>query len=133
LDLLVNVDVDDLLWFAGRAAGRFVRVETLGASSAIDLLLKPDRTRPSAEANDLRGYRRHWTSIDHDFVVLHLGAAVAREIDVGATMKGEIRMHNWDRVAQTANPFAHRMCVLQFLGAGDDEIADRGENVPTSD
>jgi predicted enzyme related to lactoylglutathione lyase len=143
MDLLVNVDVDDLpkgIAFYQRAIGLQVgrrlgsfAVEMLGASSAIYLLLKPDRTRPSAEADDLRRYRRHWTPIHLDFVVAEIAAAVARAIDAGATMEGEIRTYNWGRVAQMADPFGHGMCFIQFLGRGYDEIADRGEDAPRSD
>jgi catechol 2,3-dioxygenase-like lactoylglutathione lyase family enzyme len=123
MDLLVNVDVDDLpkgIAFYKRAIGLQVgrrfgsfAVEMLGASSAVYLLLKPDRTRPSAEADDLRRYRRHWTPVHLDFVVADIAAAVTR-------------------ATQMADPFGHGMCFIQFLGRGYDEIADRG-GIPTSD
>ena len=136
MDLLVNVDVDDLskgIAFYQRAIGLQVGrrfgsfgVEMLGASSAIYLLRKPEGTRPSAEADDVRRYRRHWTPIHLDFVVPDIVAAVNRAIDAGATMEGEIRTHNWGRIAQMADPFGHGICFIQFLGRGYDEIADRG-------
>ncbi|HLK80161.1 MAG TPA: VOC family protein [Xanthobacteraceae bacterium] len=134
MDLLVNVDVDDLwkgIAFYERALGLQVgrrfgsfAVEMLGASSAIYLLLKPDGTRPSAEAADVRRYSRHWTPVHLDFVVPDIAAAVNRAIDAGATMEGEIRGHKWGRIAQMADPFGHGICFLQFLGRGYDEIAN---------
>src|SRR5215831_9505012 len=105
MDLLVNVDVDDLskgVAFYQRAIGlqigrRFgsFAVELLGSSSAIYLLLKPDGTKSSPGADDVRRYCRHWTPIHLDFVVPDVVAAVNRAIDAGATMEGEIRTHNW--------------------------------------
>lgn len=136
MDLLVNVDVDDLskgIAFYQRAIGlqigrRFgsFGVEMLGTSSAIYLLRKPEGTRPSAEADDVRRYCRHWTPIHLDFVVPDIVAAVNRAIDAGATMEGEIRTHNWGRIAQMADPFGHGICLIEFLGRGYDEIADQG-------
>ncbi len=135
MDLFVNVDVDDLskgIAFYQRAFGlqigrRFgsFAVEMLGASSAIYLLLKPDGTRSSAGTDDVRRYRRHWTPIHLDFVVPDVVAAVSRAIDAGATVEGEIRTHNWGRIAQMADPFGHGICFIQFLGRGYDEIADK--------
>jgi predicted enzyme related to lactoylglutathione lyase len=135
MDLLVNVDVDDLpkgIAFYQRAIGLQVgrrfgtfAVEMLGTSSAIYLLLKPDGTRPSAEADDVRRYQRHWTPIHLDFVVPDITAAVRRAIDAGATMEGEIQTHNWGHMAQMADPFGHGICFIQFLGRGYDEIAEQ--------
>src|SRR5215471_6747496 len=136
MDLLVNVDVDDLsegIAFYQRAIGlqigrRFgsFGVEMLGASSAIYLWRKPEGTRPSAEADDMRRYRRHWTPVHLDFVVPDIVAAVNQAIDAGATPEGEIRTHNWGRIAQVADPFGHGICFIEFLGRGYDEIADEG-------
>ena len=136
MDLLVNIDVDDLskaIAFYERAIGlqigrRFgsFGVEMLGASSAVYLLRKPEGTKPSAEADDVRRYRRHWTPIHLDFVVPDIVAAVNRAIDAGATLEDEIRTHSWGRIAQVADPFGHGICFIEFLGRGYDEIADEG-------
>jgi predicted enzyme related to lactoylglutathione lyase len=143
MDLLVNVDVNDLskgIAFYQRALGlqigrRFgsFAVEMLGASSAVYLLLKPDGTRPSAEADDVRRYRRHWTPIHLDFVVPDIAAAVNGAIDAGATMEGEIQTHNWGRIAQMADPFGHGICFIQFLGLGYDEMPNESDDVSASD
>jgi predicted enzyme related to lactoylglutathione lyase len=135
MDLLVNVDVDDLskgIAFYQRAIGlqigrRFgsFGVEMHGTSSAIYLLRKPEGTRPSAEADDVRRYRRHWTPIHLDFVVPDIVVAVNRAINAGATLEGEIRTQNWGHIAQMADPFGHGICFIEFLGRGYDEIADQ--------
>ena len=135
MDLLVNVDIDDLpkaIAFYQRAIGlqigrRFgsFAVEMLGASSAIYLLLKSDGTKSSDGTDDPRRYRRHWTPVHLDFVVPDVVAAVNRGIEAGATLEGEIRTHNWGRIAQMADPFGHGICFIEFLGRGYDEIADK--------
>src|SRR5260370_31637842 len=101
MDLLVNVDVDDLskgIAFYQRAIGlqigrRFgsFAVEMLGASSAFYLLLKPEGTKPSAEADDVRRYPRHWTPIHLDFVAPDIVAPVHPSTDASATLSGELR------------------------------------------
>ena len=133
MDLLVNIDVDDLpkaMDFYRKAAGlrvgrRFgsLGVEMLGATSAIYLLVKPEGTRPSPNADDLRRYRRHWTPVHLDFVVAELEAAVSQAIAAGATIEGEIQTHKWGRIAHLADPFGHGICLIEFLGRGYDEIA----------
>jgi predicted enzyme related to lactoylglutathione lyase len=133
MDLLVNIDVDDLskaIAFYQQAVGlrvgrRFdpLGAEMLGASSAVYLLVKPADTRPSANAEELRRYRRHWTPVHLDFVVEELDAAVSRALEAGATIEGEIETHRWGRIAHMADPFGHGICFIQFLGRGYDEIA----------
>lgn len=134
MDLLVNVDVDDLpkaIAFYEQAIGlrvgrRFgsIGVEMLGASSPVYLLLKPEGTKPSPLADDLRRYRRHWTPVHLDVVVHDIDMAARRAIDAGATVEGEIQTHSWGRMARMADPFGHGICLIQFLGRGYDEIAD---------
>ena len=133
MGLLVNIDVDDLskaMDFYRKAAGlrvgrRFgsLGVEMLGATSAIYLLVKPEGTRPSPNADNLRRYRRHWTPVHLDFVVAELEAAVSQATAAGATIEGEIQTHKWGRIAHLAVPFGHGTCLIEFLGRGYDEIA----------
>jgi predicted enzyme related to lactoylglutathione lyase len=135
MDMLVNIDVNDLpkgVAFYQQAVGlrpgrRFgsLGVEMLGASSAVYLLMKPEGTRPSSNADEMRRYRRHWTPVHLDFVVAELDAAVSRAIDAGARLEGEIQTHEWGRIAHMADPFGHGICFIQFLGNGYDEIADK--------
>jgi predicted enzyme related to lactoylglutathione lyase len=134
MDLLVNVDVDDLaeaIAFYQKAAGLRVGrrfgafgVEMVGASSPIYLLVKMAGTRPSATADDLRRYSRHWTPVHLDFVVPDLAAAVDRAIEAGAVQEGDIQTHDWGRIALLADPFGHGLCFIQFVGRGYDEIVE---------
>jgi predicted enzyme related to lactoylglutathione lyase len=135
MELLVNIDVDDLakaIAFYQQAMGlrpgrRFgsLGVEMLGSSSPIFLLVKPPDTRASTKTNDVRRYERHWTPVHLDFVVPELESAVRHAVDAGATLEGEIETHDWGRIAHLADPFGHGLCLIQFLGRGYDEIADK--------
>src|SRR5258707_15646018 len=97
-----------------------------GARSAFYQWRKPGETGQSQEEEDRAGSRRPWTAIHLDFVVPDIVAAVNRATDAGAPLEGEIRTHNWGRIAQMADPFGQGICFIQFLGRGYDEIADRG-------
>jgi predicted enzyme related to lactoylglutathione lyase len=135
MDLLVNIDVDDLakavafyeFAFGLKVARRFSDwgVELAGSSTPIFLLVKEEGTQPSAATGDLRHYRRHWTPVHLDFIVSDIKAAVARAIAAGATLEGEIATHKWGRLASMADPFGHGLCLIEFLGRGYDEIAER--------
>jgi predicted enzyme related to lactoylglutathione lyase len=134
-ELLVNIDVDDLdkaVAFyrgafgltVGRRFGAFA-VELLGASSAIYLLVKAPGTQTSPATDQRRDYARHWTPVHLDMVVADVEAAVARATQAGADCEGAIQTHNWGRIAHMADPFGNGFCLIQFLGRGYDEIADR--------
>ena len=132
MELLVNIDVDDLakgIAFYETALGLRVGrrfefgVELLGASSAIYLLVKSEGTQASRMSADLRRYRRHWTPVHLDVVVDDVGAAVGRALDAGATLEGDISVHEWGQIATMADPFGHGICFVQFLNRGYNEIA----------
>ncbi len=133
LSVLANIDVDSLLRatdFYCRALGLRVgrrfgssAVELLGGSTAIYLLEKPSGTPASAESPVLRDYTRHWTPVHLDFVVPEIQSAVVQARNAGARLEGEVRTHNWGRIAVMADPFGHGFCLIEFLGRGYDEIA----------
>jgi len=134
MELLVNIDVDDLskaIAFYQQAMGlrparRFGShgIEMLGSSSPVFLLAKPAGTSASTKTNEVRRYGRHWTPVHLDFVVAALEPALRQALDAGATLEGEVEIHNWGRIAHLADPFGHGICLIQFLGRGYDEIAD---------
>lgn len=132
MDLLINIDVDDLakaIAFYEKALGLHVGrrfdfgVELKGASSPIYLSVKGEGTQASRMSADLRRYSRHWTPVHLDVVVDDVGAAVGRALDAGATLEGDIRVHEWGQMATMADPFGHGICFVQFLNRGYDEIA----------
>jgi predicted enzyme related to lactoylglutathione lyase len=126
VDLLVNIDVDDLskaIDFYRKGVGLRVGrhfgalgVEMLGTTSAIYLLVKPEGTRPSTNADDLRRYRRHWTPVHLDFVVSELEAAVSRAVEAGAAIEGAIQTRKWGRIAHLADPFGHGILLHRIPG-----------------
>jgi len=132
--LLVNIDVDDLekaitfyrsafdLRLGRRLFGGTV-VEMLGASSNIYLLTKPSGSSASPHVSLPRDYRRHWTPVHLDFEVNDVEAAVQRALAAGAKLEGEVQTFPWGRIAKMSDPFGHGFCILQFIGAGYDEVA----------
>lgn len=132
--VLINIDVDDIdraEAFYGRAFGLTLGrrlgpevVELLGADAPIYLLAKPAGSRAAAETAQRRDYRRHWTPVHLDFVVEELEPALARALEAGAVLEGEVREHDWGRIAGLADPFGHGICLLQFTGRGYDALVE---------
>ncbi|HEX4300579.1 MAG TPA: VOC family protein [Gammaproteobacteria bacterium] len=133
MELLVNVDVDDLekaVDFYTRAFGLTVgrrfggeAAELLGGTAPIYLLLKAAGTPAARDLPQRRDYGRHWTPVHLDFVVPDADTAVQRAVAAGAVLEGDIRTHDWGRIAVLADPFGHGLCILQFLRRGYDEIS----------
>lgn len=133
MKLLVNIDVDDLekaitfyrsafdLHLGRRLFGGTV-VEMLGASSKVYLLTKPSGSSASPHVSLLRDYRRHWTPVHLDFEVNDVEAAVQRALAAGAKLESAVQTLPWGRIAMMSDPFGHGFCILQFIGAGYDEV-----------
>ena len=133
MHLVANIDVDDLekgIEFYERALGlRLERrlfdntvAEMRGASGQIYLLEKPAGSRPCVDRPILRDYQRHWTPVHLDFVVSDLEASVARAVAAGARLEGEPQSFRWGRLATMSDPFGHGICLVEWIGAGYDEI-----------
>jgi predicted enzyme related to lactoylglutathione lyase len=52
-------------------------------------------------------------------------AALSRAIEAGARAETEIRVEPWGKIVVLADPFGHGVCLIEFLGRGYDEVADR--------
>jgi predicted enzyme related to lactoylglutathione lyase len=137
MDLLVNIDVPDIeqatafyrdafSLTVGRQMGGGA-VELLGAKAPIYLLAKPAGSKATENSGDKRTYERHWTPVHLDFVVDDIGAAVARASAAGAAVEAPVRTAKWGKIAVLADPFGNGFCIIQFLGAGYDEIAETAE------
>jgi predicted enzyme related to lactoylglutathione lyase len=132
LPLRVCVDVDDvdraIAFFTEglglRVGRRFDRqwVEILGASAAIDLLANAEGTEATAEAGNLRTYRRHWTPVHLDFVVDDLDAAVVRAVAAGARLERPVREEVYGRLANLSDPFGNGICLLEMNARGYDAL-----------
>ena len=132
-ELRICIDVPDVrsaLDFYTRALGLLPGrrrgdswVELLGGSVPIDLLAKAPGTPsvPGLEGAP-RDYRRHWTPLHLDVVVEELDAVLARALACGAKLDQAVQQREWGRMANLADPFGHGFCLLEFRGAGYDEM-----------
>jgi predicted enzyme related to lactoylglutathione lyase len=134
VQLLVNIDVDDLemgIAFYQSALGlRLGRrlfdgtvAEMVGVSSNVYLLTKPSGSSASPHVSLPRDYRRHWTPVHLDFEVEDIEAAVHCALSAGAKLEGDIQTFPWGRIAKMSDPFGHGFCILEFTGAGYDNVA----------
>jgi predicted enzyme related to lactoylglutathione lyase len=133
MDLLINIDVPDLaeaIAFYTQAFGLAVTrrlgaevAELSGLPARVYLLQKPGGSIGAAK--DPRRYDRHWTPVHIDIVVDDIEAALARAVAAGAHAETDIRVAAYGKIAGLADPFGHGFCLIQFLGRGYDEIADR--------
>jgi predicted enzyme related to lactoylglutathione lyase len=135
MDLLVNIDVPDLasaIAFYGEAFGlRVTRrlgpeaAELSGWPARLYLLQKPAGSTGAGSSR--RTYDRHWTPVHLDVVVDHLDDALARALAAGGHAEKEIRVESWGKIVTLADPFGHGLCLIEFLGRGYDEFAERVE------
>jgi predicted enzyme related to lactoylglutathione lyase len=133
MDLLVNIDVPDLgraVAFYGGAFGLSVtrRFGTSGAELSgwpvrVYLLEKPAGT--IGAGTEPRRYERHWTPVHLDVVVEDVEAALAKVLAAGAAAETEINVATWGKIVMLSDPFGHGICLIEFLGRGYDEIAER--------
>jgi predicted enzyme related to lactoylglutathione lyase len=133
MDLLINIDVPDLdegVAFYNRAFDLVVTrrfgadaAELSGAPVRLYLLRKASDTMGAGD--ERRRYGRHWTPLHLDFVVVDIEAAVNKAVEAGARVEAEIRAEVWGKIAVMADPFGHGFCLIEFLGRGYDEIAQR--------
>jgi predicted enzyme related to lactoylglutathione lyase len=135
MDLLVNIDVPDLaraVAFYGEAFGLAV-TRRFGAGGAelggwpvrLYLLEKPEGT--IGAGTQPRRYDRHWTPVHLDVVTENIETALARALTAGARAETEIRVDVWGKLVVLSDPFGHGICLIEFLGRGYDEIAERVE------
>ena len=133
-NMLVNVDVEDLdaaIAFYEKGLGLVLHrkrfggtvAEMRGTTSPLYLLQKAGGSSPSAAAAQLRDYRRHWTPVHLDFVVTQIDAAVERALQAGASIEGGVQRFAWGRMAVMSDPFGNGFCLVEWLGAGYDEVA----------
>jgi predicted enzyme related to lactoylglutathione lyase len=129
----INIDVGDLeqgIAFYQSGLGFTLRrrlfdgtvAEMTGASSSVYLLTRASGSSASPNVAAPRNYRRHWTPVHLDIEVEDIEAAVHRALSCGAKLEGEIQTFKWGRIAMMSDPFGHGFCILQFIGAGYDNV-----------
>ena len=70
-----------------------------------------------------RNYRRHWTPVHLDFIVPDLDGAVSRLRALGGTLDRDIRIEDYGRMANMADPFGNGFDLIEFSGAGYDTVS----------
>ena len=135
MSLLVNIDVPDLtsaIAFYGEAFGlRVTRrlgpeaVELSGWPVQLYVLQKPAGSTGAGSSR--RAYDRHWTPVHLDVVVDRIEDTLTRAVAAGAQAETEIRVESWGKIVTLADPFGHGLCLIEFLGRGYDEFAERVE------
>lgn len=133
-NIVVNVDVEDLdagIAFYEKGLGLVLQrrlfagtvAEMKGTASPLYLLQKAGGSSPSRATAQLRDYRRHWTPVHLDFVVTQIESAVDSALQAGATIEGGVQRFPWGRMAVMSDPFGNGFCLVEWLGAGYDEVA----------
>ena len=46
-----------------------------------------------------------------------------RALLAGAKLEGDVQTFPWGRIAKMSDPFGHGFCILEFIGAGYDNVA----------
>ena len=58
-----------------------------------------------------------------DFVVIDLDATVARLTGLGGSLDRDIKVREYGRIANMANPFGNGFDLIEFAGAGYDTVS----------
>jgi predicted enzyme related to lactoylglutathione lyase len=70
-----------------------------------------------------RSYERHWTPVHLDFIVASLDDLVSRLIARGGSLDRGIKVREYGRIANMADPFGNGCDLIEFSGAGYDGVA----------
>ena len=93
-------------------------IELEGANLPIFLLGNRPPVAALGTATQARDFRRHWTPVHLDFIVTDLDAAVARLTALNGTLDRPIRMEDYGRMANMADPFGNGFDLIEFSGQG---------------
>lgn len=135
VSVIVNIDVPDL-----RAARQFYEVglgfeysRLLFGGGVVELnaagtklyLIEQEQGSIAVKGTAIaRDYASHWTPVHLDVLVEDMDVALARALDAGATLSGDIKVYEWGKLAALRDPYGHGICLLQFLGDGYDLVED---------
>ena len=98
-------------------------VELEGANLPIFLLGNRSPTADLGGQRVRRSSARHWTPVHLDFVVPDLDAAVARLTGLGAALDRPVQDRKYGRMANMADPFGNGFDLIEFSGAGYDDVS----------
>jgi predicted enzyme related to lactoylglutathione lyase len=70
-----------------------------------------------------RSYQRHWTPVHLDFIVTDLDATAARLTALGGSLDRAIKLREYGRIANMADPFGNGFDLIEFSGSGYDAVS----------
>ena len=98
-------------------------VELAGANLPIYLLANRPALADLGSKQVVRSYERHWTPVHLDFIVEDLDQMVARLIPLGASLDRDIKIREYGRIANMADPFGNGFDLIEFTGRGYDAVS----------
>jgi len=98
-------------------------VELEGANLPIFLLADRPPLADLGSTSVPRSYQRHWTPVHLDFIVPDLDQVVSRLIARGGSLDRDIKVREYGRIADMADPFGNGFDLIEFAGAGYDLVA----------
>ena len=98
-------------------------VELEGANLPIFLLADRPAMADLGTWTVPRSYERHWTPVHLDFIVPDMDEGVARLIALGASLDRDIKLCEYGRIANMADPFGNGFDLIEFSGSGYDAVS----------
>ena len=98
-------------------------VELAGANLPIYLLANRPALADLGSKQVVRSYERHWTPVHLDFIVEDLDQMVAHLMALGAALDRDIKIREYGRIANMADPFGNGFDLIEFTGSGYDAVS----------
>jgi predicted enzyme related to lactoylglutathione lyase len=98
-------------------------IELAGANLPIFLLAARSAVADLGSRQVARSYERHWTPVHLDFIVADLDATVRRLTMLGGSLDREVKIREYGRIANMADPFGNGFDLIEFAGAGYDAVS----------
>jgi predicted enzyme related to lactoylglutathione lyase len=98
-------------------------LELAGANVPIFLLANQSAVADLGTRKVARSYERHWTPVHLDFIVDDLDASVSRLTGLGGALDRPVKLREYGRIANMADPFGDGFDLIEFSGPGYDRVA----------
>jgi predicted enzyme related to lactoylglutathione lyase len=98
-------------------------IELGGANLPVFLLANRPPVADLGTTTAQRSYERHWTPVHLDFIVNDLDATVSRLLALGASLDRAVKLREYGRIANMADPFGNGFDLIEFSGPGYDGVS----------
>jgi predicted enzyme related to lactoylglutathione lyase len=98
-------------------------IELAGANCPIYLLADRPAVADLGSTTAVRSYERHWTPVHLDFVVPDLDTTVSRLTARGGSLDRDVKVREYGRIANMADPFGNGFDLIEFSGSGYDAVS----------